>query len=169
MLILGVDPAATRLAFVAHHESGWQWWKFTLGDRSSPGACYRAKLATREVLEDLRGHQDAVSLAFIESPVVGRGGVKSTVVQAFTSGVVQSELVEAGFGVHLVPVQTWKKQVIGKGNATKTEVVEWGESKGFKHLKAAKMDQDVVDATAIATYGVGVESQVQALQREMDE
>ena len=81
---------------------------------------------------------------------MGRGGVKSTMVQAFVSGAVQAVLYDLGIGVHLVPVGTWKKATVGKGNATKAEVKQWVEMK-YPTLKGE--GQDILDAAALADYG----------------
>ena len=60
--------------------------------------------------------------------------------------------------VVLVTIGDWKKVVLGKGNATKDEVMEWAVQ-SYPHLDG--ITQDEADALAIASYGlesVGVPS-----------
>lgn len=97
--------------------------------------------------------ESVISQAYIEAPLVGRGGVKSTLVQAYVNGAVQGMLAEDGWAVHLVPVGTWKKQVVGKGNATKEDVAVWAAARKTGVVTASKNDQDVIDALALCDYG----------------
>ena|SRR3990167_7866 len=93
-------------------------------------------------------------VAWIEYPCVGVGGPRSTIVQAFVSGVVQSELVKFGWKVNFVNVQTWKKEVIGKGSSSKEQVQSTIDHVFTKaKIKELNSDQDLYDASAIALYG----------------
>ena len=152
---LGVDPASAKAAFVAIGEDGEFLVKtFTRFGKSGGPACASAWHATQYVHTLTVTHFGGADVhAFIESPVVGRGGVRSTMVQCFTSGAIQGALHDAGCRTQTANVSTWKKYVVGKGNATKEEVA--------KHLRlrwpalhaAAGGNQDVYDAACIAIYG----------------
>lgn len=52
-------------------------------------------------------------------------------------------------------VGTWKKAVIGKGNATKDQVMFWSEM--ALNCPSGSLAQDAADALAIAVYAAGVE------------
>lgn len=58
----------------------------------------------------------------IEEALVGKGGVKTTIRQAYAMGAVRLCAEERGWRVGLVSVGTWKKQIVGNGNASKEEV-----------------------------------------------
>ncbi len=110
--------------------------------------------------------KSVISLAFIEAPLVGRGGVRSTLVQAYVNGAVQGMLAEDGWAVHLVPVGTWKKEVVGKGNATKEEVAEWAAARKTGVVTESKNDQDVIDALALCDYGRAVAFRAEEIKEE---
>lgn len=63
-------------------------------------------------------------------------------------GAVASYLTGIGVPVNEVNAGTWKKDVIGKGNAKKPEIVEHLAGRGFHFPR-----QDLYDAFGIAVYG----------------
>lgn len=155
-LIVGVDPASTKLAFYGLHPTlpTVLPMKYTLGKRYSPEAAGAAMDATFEALERLRPMGAGKgALAFIESPVIGRGGARSTIVQAFTSGVVQACLIKSGFTVYMVNQSTWKTWLTGRPNVGKDYVVRSMKGRYPKDVIAAAGDGDVLDAAALARYG----------------
>lgn len=161
VIIIGVDPASTRLALVALLPSGSyvaQKIDNLSGGKKrspwSPEACAAAATVTTQFVEVLRRSWHSESIhAVVESPVVGRAGPRSTMVQSFTSGAVQSALVQAGATVQLVNVQSWKKDVIGHGHATKADVAEALRLRWPTLHTAAAADEDLLDAAAIALWG----------------
>lgn len=87
---------------------------------------------------------------FIEEPVVaGVRNLRTTIQIAQISGLVMAIVDEA----FLVPVSTWKKEVVGKGNASKAEVAAWLESNDSRLYAKVKDNQDHIDATCIRLYG----------------
>lgn len=83
---------------------------------------------------------------YVEAPVVaGARNIQSTIGIAETVGMVLS----LGYPATLVAISTWKKVVVGKGNATKEEVAEWYERTG-----GSLRGQDFYDSSAICAYGV---------------
>ncbi len=153
--VIGIDPASTRAAFVAIHGTKFHVVSYPKLGPSGAVACAAAWHATHEFLESLPWAAAHVH-AFIEWPVLGRGGFRSTMVQAFTSGAIQGALHERGCTVHGANVSKWKKVVVGKGNATKPEVAESIRGQWPSLHRAAAGDQDLHDAAAIALYGLGV-------------
>ncbi len=57
---------------------------------------------------------------------------------------------------YLVPVTSWKKDVVGKGNASKEEVAKWLEEFQNPRYLACEGDQNRIDATCIAMYGEAI-------------
>lgn len=162
MIIVGIDPASTRLAMVAKAANGSSWVTSKVNNLSggkkgtpwSPTACHEAAKVTRNFVQVVQSRWPGQGVhAFIESPLVGKGGVRSTLVQAFTSGAVQAALVEGGATVTMVNVGTWKLDVIGHGNATKDDVAEGVRLRWPAFVRSAGEDQDLLDAAAIALFG----------------
>lgn len=90
---------------------------------------------------------------FIEDAVVGRS-VASTKVQAYTNGGVQAAAFSRANLVHLVNVKSWKKNIVGNGNASKEQVAEHIRTDWTEAFEASKNDQDLLDAAAICLHGV---------------
>ena len=167
-IVMGIDPASTRLAFVALHDHGGylaqkadnlaprhgakgQVLKTT---KWSPVACGAAATITAQYLGVLEeSWPDEAIAAYIESPLVGRGGVRTTMVQSFTSGAVQGVLANHGIPVTMVNVGTWKADVVGHGHATKDDVAEALRLRWPTFFSAAGGDQDLHDAACIALWG----------------
>lgn len=83
---------------------------------------------------------------YVEAAILaGRMNIQATIGIAETVGMVLS----LGYPATLVPVASWKKAVVGKGNATKEDVEAWYRSTG-----GSLQGQDFYDAAAIYAYGV---------------
>lgn len=153
-MVIGVDPASTKLAFVAlfhgQHRVAFYNRIGSSGAGASAAGWGHAQYFV-ETIKSIWPNSDIV--CFVEQPVLGRGGVRATMVQAFTSGAVQGALYDAGCDVHLANPSTWKKRVVGKGNATKDDVSKWLRSRWPSLHTQAGGNQDIVDASCIAIYG----------------
>lgn len=159
-IVVGIDPASTKLAFAALYGDDHLVWILTRLGKSGGPACSRARLETEEFIQKVRRTWDGVPVAaYIESAVLGRGGVKATMVQCYTSGAVLGALYDLGVATSVANVSTWKKRVVGRGNATKPEVADWLRLRWPALHAAANGNQDGYDAACIALYG-------QQLQRE---
>lgn len=124
---------------------------------STSRGCYTFGSKLRELSRDkeLQHIYDSMSerftgcgyYAFVEEPVVaGARNLRTSLRIAQISGAVL-----AAVPGELVPVPRWKKEVVGKGNATKEEVREWLESQpGYENPLSS---QDHVDATCLRFYG----------------
>ena len=121
-LVIGIDPASAKLAIVALHKEEFAYRTYAkLGPSGGP-ACHNAARAVGRFVQTSipASWKSGRLLAFIESPVVGRGGVRSTMVQCFTSGAVQGVLYGLGFHTQIANVSSWKKRVVGKGKDRKS-------------------------------------------------
>jgi len=88
--------------------------------------------------------------AFVEEPVVaGARNLRTSLQIAQISGAVLSV-----FDGTLVPVSTWKKEIVGKGNATKDDIKEYLKTQ--PEYEFTKGKQDWIDATCIRLYGESV-------------
>ncbi len=153
-IVIGVDPAASKVAFVAICLDEFISKAFTRLGKSGGVACWGAWNSTERLIDDLPWDMEGRELhAFVESPIVGRGGIKTTMVQCFTSGAVQGALSGAGFVTQTANVSSWKKHVVGKGNAKKEEVAKYLRLRHPPLFAAAGGNQDLIDASCIALYG----------------
>jgi Holliday junction resolvasome RuvABC endonuclease subunit len=152
---LGIDPASTRIAYVALADGGSYLLGFNkkLG-KSGGEACAAVWRYVNDAVDTIYNQWPSCSIsAFIESPVVGVGGVRSTMVQCFTSGAIQGSLYERGIESQVANVSSWKKHVVGKGNATKEEVAEYIRRGWPALFREANGNQDIYDAACIALFG----------------
>jgi Holliday junction resolvasome RuvABC endonuclease subunit len=168
-LVVGIDPSSKHLACVAKHPLGhtMAMVKYTLGTKYSPQSAAEAMDSTLAFIDAIApmAVPSAPRLAFIEAPLVGRGGVRTTMVQAYVSGVVQSCFVKAGFTVYLVNVQTWKASYCGNGHASKDDVRRAVAGRWPKAARNAGSDGDLIDAAAICDYGSEAASRGQVLAK----
>jgi Holliday junction resolvasome RuvABC endonuclease subunit len=104
---------------------------------------------------------------YMEMPLVGRSA-HSTIVQAQVGGAVLAAADNAGVDFHLVNVNTWKKQVVGKGNAKKEDVAEWLRDNWPDAYTLCGGDQDLVDASALNRYGFRHERIRQAILQRIN-
>jgi Holliday junction resolvasome RuvABC endonuclease subunit len=88
--------------------------------------------------------------AYVEEPVVaGARNLRTSLQIAQVCGVVLSVL-----NGELVPVSSWKKGTVGKGNAKKEDAANWlQEVHPVLHQRTKR--QDHIDATCIRLYGLG--------------
>lgn len=159
-VILGIDPAATKVSFVAITDIDFFVQHHKRLGKSGGEACNSAWHLTNSLLFDINQMWPGATIhAFIESPVVGRGGVRSTMVQCFTSGAIQAALHNAGLDSQGANVSSWKKVVTGRGNSTKPEVAKHLRLRWPALHRAAGGNQDIVDAACIALYGQSILSE----------
>lgn len=153
-VVLGIDPASTHIAFVAIHGDDFLVRVEKKLGKSGPQACHNAQVMTKEVIVECQEYFGEKNLvAFYELPVLGRGGFRSTIVQCFTSGAVQATLYEFGIQTHTANVSSWKKAVVGRGNADKGQVAQSLRLRWNALYTAADGNQDAYDAACIALYG----------------
>lgn len=153
-VVVGVDPASSKASMVALcGEQHMQKHFKDLGKSGGPAsasAWHMSYLFLSWINMEWPGLPIHV---FVEAPVVGRGGVRSTMVQCFTSGAIQGAFHDAGCTTQVANVSTWKKSVVGKGNATKEEVSKHLRLRWPALFHAAVGNQDLIDASCIALHG----------------
>jgi len=151
---LGIDPAASRASFVALCGEDYAIFDYPKLGKSGAVACAAGYEAASEVVESIVSRWiGAEFAAHIESPIVGRGGVRATMVQCWTAGAILAALHQHKIEVGLANVSSWKKSVVGHGRATKEEVASFVEFRWPALHAEAAGSQDVFDATCIAHFG----------------
>lgn len=144
LTVVGVDTAANRLHAVSSA------WTFTysygpIEDEPNPDVrrhdLFKAAKSLYALLEP-------GTHVFCEEPLALRNG-KTTRLLALAAGAIWAAHLEYDLFWHWADVAAWKKQVVGKGNASKEEIQAWAEKQGWRHYK----DEDLTDAACIAKFG----------------
>ena len=105
------------------------------------------------VFSDWLSCQDIHGPVAIEAPVVaGARNLRTAIDMSLTSGAVAAGIYRLGLRVLFVPVASWKKVVVGKGNATKEEVAAHVRKADRRFHAAASGDQDLFDAWCISDW-----------------
>lgn len=161
MTVIGIDPSSKKLAFISSWKNSnfFQFYKVSL-----PGDILQATgAAFEEAYSIFEGYPGDVAV-YMEAPVVGRN-IHSTIVQAQVGGAVMAAAHQTGVKLFLVNNTSWKKQVLGMGNAGKTQISAWLEENWPEAYNLAGRDQDLIDAACISRYGVHHQRLIQAIQR----
>jgi Holliday junction resolvasome RuvABC endonuclease subunit len=157
IVVIGIDPASTKVAFVGmslENNNQFVVKRHKKLGKSGGEACSNGRKVTLDFVNQLKdGFGPSKIFAFIESPIVGRGGVRTTMVQCFTSGAIQGALHEQRIPTQAVNVSSWKKQVVGYGRASKEDVAEHLRLRWNDIFTKAEGDQDIYDAACIALFG----------------
>lgn len=160
MIYSGWDVSARRIAVVAHEPvlnvvSAQVFTLYKVGAKQTASTL----AAALDAMDDFLRWADAIApaegqrLAWVENPLVGRGGVATTMKQAYVGGIVRGVLARAGFLVYDVNVSTWKHEVTGNGGASKTDVRLAVSGLWPKAGVLVRDDADLTDAAAVAIYG----------------
>ena len=157
-LIVGCDPSTKKIALVWHDTvtltSGCVTYKINTASQSmSPASLGRAQDHMDTFVQMLAYMSPTDRQAWVEDPLVGKGGIRSTMVQAYVGGIIRASLHNAGFDVHDVHPSTWKKAVCGTGAAKKPDVARTIKVAWPKVHHLVESDGDLTDAAAIALYG----------------
>lgn len=111
-------------------------------------------------------HHTHLDYVFIEDTLIGNNR-KYSIQLAQTMGSVLSSLAllraEAGVEIFTVNVSTWKKQVVGNGNAAKTLVKNHIDVVHSAYAVLCEGDQDRYDAACIGLYGLSVHDRARVL------
>lgn len=159
--IVGIDPSSKKLALCVT-EFNLRPTIFKIG---LPEGVYRATgVAFEEAFLFFQKISKNNPRVYMEAPLVGRSAY-STIIQAQVGGAVLAAASRAGVHLELINVNTWKKQVIGKGNATKEDVALWLKGNWKTAYTLCRGDQDLIDASALNRYGAQHENLRQAILR----
>ena len=158
-LIVGIDPSAKKIAIVAavpilHVSYVSAQMLYKSDQRQTPQSIGKALDVMRDFLEWADGvAPNGERLAWVEDPLVGRGGVVPTIKQAYVGGIIRGTLANAGFKVYGVNQSSWKKAVLGNGRAEKAQIKQHVKAMWPKIAGQIADDSDLADAAAINLYG----------------
>ena len=166
-LILGIDPSAKKIAIVGHEtftnthivKSKILYPKGTT--RQTPESLAIAQTWLESVIVGIESlAPEGQRFAYIETPLVGRGGISGTIKQAFVGGIIRACLSNHGFAVIDAHPSTWRSKLgirVGKGSSTldsKASARALVIATFPKAMLEIGSDADLVDAAAICAYGL---------------
>ncbi len=159
--VVGIDPSSKSAAYVSEEFMA----KIQFAETSGPEACCKARRETVLILDAVKKDFDKkyLPVVYLEAPIVGIGGVKTTLVQAYVSGAIQAACFDVGFDVVLISNTKWKKKIVGSGKATKDEIKSFVKKHHKNVYKSIQDDQDMIDAFCIWKYGVENEKRLRRL------
>lgn len=156
-LVVGCDPSAKKIALVAMDTVTKTFltraYVLYKTGKQSPESMARALGYMEEFCSELSNVSRHDRFAWVEDPLVGKGGVRSTMVQAYIGGIIRGTLCRSGFTVYGANQSTWKKQVCNNGHAQKPDVERVVKVAWPKVHPYVEHDGDLTDAAAISLYG----------------
>lgn len=157
---LGVDYGSHRIAVVHSHSTVNRTLRLPADDPT---------ISRQLLAEWLYGHVliTKPGIVAVESPIVGMSrNLQTGLNLAMMAGALSAAAGAAGAQVVLVAPSAWKRQVVGRGNASKDEVAEWLEREQPVRHGRCGTDQDLIDATCISLYAASLLAGVSPLQRD---
>ncbi|AYQ99295.1 holliday junction resolvase [Brevibacterium phage Cantare] len=155
-VVIAVDPSTKKIAMAIQVPGR----EVELRIISLPGndlsrKCARTHTKFKRVIKEYQAYGKVYVI--VEAPVVGRGGAKPTIMQSKINGALQASGIIAG-AVMLEDAnnQSWKKEIVGKGNAGKPKVAEWLQQNRPKLYAMTGKDQDLIDACVILEFGMKI-------------
>lgn len=144
-VVAGVDYGVSRIAIAIPSRSEFHEFVLKPGDNHK-NLDVLAEITWNAVVS---AHAEVVA---VEAPIQGMSrNVRVGISLAMVAGAVVVAAQQAGASVDVVPPATWKKAVVGFGNANKDQVNDF-LAKHHPRLHAKCPSQDMVDATCIALY-----------------
>lgn len=151
--IVGLDPSSKKIAIAVSIDGKYpKLYVKSLKSKDIAEVCSVAYRYVWRFVSMLR-EQDIEVFMYIEEPVVGRGGVYSTLRQTKANGAMLAGAVNAGAHVKGVNNQSWKKVVVGNGNAGKPKIEAYLAKANPELHMETNGDQDLMDALCIMKYG----------------
>lgn len=143
----GIDYGVRRVAVAVEVDGSLRVHEVTLGPCEDVDAIDVISATCFNALT----HEHAEVVA-VEYPIVGMSrNVRTGIRMGMVAGAIVAAARSAGCAVVTVEPSTWKKAVIGAGNADKAAVSSWlAEHRPRLHASCAS--QDSIDAACLALY-----------------
>lgn len=158
MRVLGVDLGIHKVAVAAMCDGGFDVYALSVIS-SQPRATQLSMLG--QFVYDIAAEHDAEYI-WIEDNLIGNNR-KYSIQLAQTMGAVLCqfgmECFDSQLVVDVVNVKSWKKRIIGNGNAGKDDVRNYVLENHPAYAELCGADQDKFDATCVGLYGLQVVAQ----------
>lgn len=160
-MYIGVDPSTNDIACVAISDDVTLVRSYPLHGRDITtriAGAFHVPQRFVQYVYDQTG--ELPKLVVLEAPVAMRG--RQTIIKlAQISGALIAGFDNVmGTPPLLVQSGSWKKEVVGKGNANKQQVEEWVRDEWPEFHRRSAGDQDTLDAACIARYAALVDRRV---------
>lgn len=158
IVIVGIDTSSRGVAWAALTVNGALQATGAMVDDDANPDVRRITLffSTRRFLRDLPDG----SHVFCEEPLALKNG-KTTRLLGLAAGAIWAASLERDLYWHWVDVASWKKAIVGHGNATKEQVRAWAVERHGATVANVPVP-DVYDALAVAHYGLAVVDSLEA-------
>jgi len=153
-VVIGIDLSSKKVAMV--WEEGKKFGSATIStDKKDRSAALHDLLlhTNKELITALNKVPAEDVYLYIEDPVVGRGGARPTILQSQVDGIVRVCAYPHTTKVYSVNNKTWKKAIVGNGNASKDDVAAWLATHHSFLAELCGDDQDLLDAACVCLYG----------------
>lgn len=154
-IVLGIDPSSYKIAVVATNDTDvdYNLHVVHLSKARKPLACTQAFNFIDALMDT---YSDGEVLAYLEAPVLGRGGARATIPQSMIDGAIITAFALRNVPVVLVNNKKWKKVVCLNGNSNKLMIASTVKQIWPKLYEEVDGDQDLLDAACINRYGVSL-------------
>lgn len=156
MKVLGVDLGIRKAAVAAFHGESLITAEAFEAENTLPRDVQLRAVGSFVREFAVLGEVDSV---WIEDTIIGNNR-RYSIRLAETKGAVMAALSEErlknGVDVRLVDNKTWKKHVVGNGNADKDTVQNYIRDTRSGYAPLCGDDQDIYDAACIGLYGVTI-------------
>lgn len=147
MIVLGLDTASDRFHMVS--QDRYLVFQVRAKDPNPDVRRHQLVFGMKAAIEEILSQTDDQEVhIFCEEPLSLRNG-KTTRLLGLAAGAIWAAHLDWDVFWHWVDVAAWKKEVIGKGNATKEDIRQWSLANGGHE----DWDEDHHDAWAISHYG----------------
>lgn len=148
MKVIGIDPSSKKVAATITYDEQRLEMRTLEFSHDIVLACTEAYNWAFDLGMELGDE----CFAAIEEPVVGRGGVYSTLRQTKVHGALVAGLVNSGVETIAINNKAWKKEIIGNGNVGKPLIKIWVKDYWPNAYVMAEDDQDLLDSAVINRY-----------------
>lgn len=158
-LVMGIDPSAKKIVIVAHHVEINTTQViiehlYKTGSQTPESLSRALSLMLGVAAGD--GQTPENHIAYIETPIIGRGGASATIKQAYVGGIIRACLAQQNYRIVDANPSKWRAGLGIKPNKTtevKAATLEALNRLWPKIVWQVEHDEDAVDAAAICLYG----------------
>jgi Holliday junction resolvasome RuvABC endonuclease subunit len=103
---------------------------------------------------------------WVEEPLMGNNHKYSLAISELKGAVLShlNVLRSRGCDIRTVNVSSWKREVVGKGNATKEQVSNYIDATHPDYAPFCDGDQDRIDACCVGLYGLRISARADGLR-----
>lgn len=147
-ITVGIDYGVRRCAIVCPQNG--EFWDLEL----PPGDIVSSLDVMHDfVFSTINAIRGKTAYVCVEAPIVGLSrNLRTGLHLGMVAGALAVAARQTGAPTEFVEPSTWKKAVVGRGNANKEQVAEWLEEHKPELFKKAT-NQDLIDACCIGFYG----------------